>query len=271
MRDIQVQISPELKARLQSGWALVSPWVDRRVLLGALLGGGVIMTTYAVAVDGTQNFVATSSEQINQAQSVQAEQIKAGTQDCAAGKPGTVGGAINAAVKAHTEMAAIPVDVEQLFNVSENCWAGASQILDLSFAIPSLASITSAAQSALLKYAQKKVCSAADKLTGLVTSPINKGLEKIGNIDDFKDINGMTNDGVGGLLGQIDPDLGKEYRSAPGSTYTVDTTTFTPAQSTFSGATTTPTSPTKVTPKSPFSGSAREAQPSLMDRMGNLF
>ena len=80
-----------------------------------------------------------------------------------------IGASIKTAIGAHSEMASATPNVESLFDVNSDCFSSIGQIFDLSFAIPSLASILSSAQDAVLKYAQKKVCTAVGKVSGMVT------------------------------------------------------------------------------------------------------
>ena len=70
-----------------------------------------------------------------------------------------IGANIKTAIGAHSQMASATPNVESLFDPSDSCFSSVSQIIDLSFSIPSLGSILSSAQDAVLKYAQKKVCS----------------------------------------------------------------------------------------------------------------
>jgi hypothetical protein len=111
-----------------------------------------------------------------QVDAAMAAQIKTDAENC--GEVG-IGASIKTAIGAHSEMAAATPNVESLFDVNDQCFASISQIADLSFAIPSLASILSAAQDAVLKYAQKKVCTAVNKVSGMVAAPINQTINSI--------------------------------------------------------------------------------------------
>lgn len=77
-------------------------------------------------------------------------------------------------------MASATPNVESLFDVNDSCFASVSQIIDLSFSIPSLGSILSSAQDAVLKYAQKKVCSTVGKVSGMVTSICTSAVPLVG-------------------------------------------------------------------------------------------
>lgn len=250
----------------------IGRYVDPKVVGGALVGGALVMATSAVAfTDGANIFVPRSSEMVTQTEMVVANQLKEAEARC--GEEGGVGHAINTAMQIHTEMASISPDVEQLFNVADDCWSGVSQIMDLSFAIPSLAAIVGAASSAVMKYAEKKVCSAFDKATGMVTGPINQGLGKVSTqFGGLNDINGLVNGGIGGAFGQIDPDLGKEYKSPPASTtyrvdqeqLIIDGAKLATGQPIGQARTVTPP-PVQQAPAAPT-----QSQGSLLDRMGNL-
>lgn len=172
-----------------------------------------------------------------------------------------IGASIKTAIGAHSEMASATPNVESLFDVNSDCFSSIGQIFDLSFAIPSLASILSSAQDAVLKYAQKKVCTAVGKVSGMVTSPINQAIGQINQLQGFTDINGMANSAIGGSMGALDPQLGSTYKPASASTgYTVNANTFGTNQTVFSsgstqqGAQTTPT--TSVQPQA-----SQQAQP----------
>lgn len=172
-----------------------------------------------------------------------------------------IGASIKTAIGAHSEMASATPNVESLFDVNSDCFSSIGQIFDLSFAIPSLASILSSAQDAVLKYAQKKVCTAVGKVSGMVTSPINQAIGQINQLQGFTDINGMANSAIGGSMGALDPQLGSTYKPASASTgYTVNANTFGANQTVFSsgstqqGAQTTPT--TSVQPQA-----SQQAQP----------
>ena len=147
-----------------------------------------------------------------------------------------IGANIKTAIGVHTEMASATPNVESLFDVNDSCFASVSQIIDLSFSIPSLGSILSSAQDAVLKYAQKKVCSTVGKVSGMVTSPINQAIGQWNTLgQQFTDINGMANSAVGGSLSTLDPQLGSSYKPASTATsYSVNANTFGANQTVFS-------------------------------------
>ena len=146
-----------------------------------------------------------------------------------------IGASIKTAIGAHSEMASATPNVESLFDVNDSCFASVSQIIDLSFSIPSLGSILSSAQDAVLKYAQKKVCSTVGKVSGMVTSPINQAIGQWTTLgQQFTDINGMANSAVGGSMSTLDPQLGSSYKPASAaSTYSVNANAFATNQTVF--------------------------------------
>lgn len=172
---------------------------------------------------------------------------------CAAGDtPGTIGYAIKDAINAHTALAAATPQVESLFDVDSNCFSGASSIFDLSFAIPSVGSIVSSAQDAVVKFAQKKVCSAVSQVSSMVTSPINDAIKQVKGYSSFAD------SAVGGGLSNIDPNLGSQYHNGNSTNYSVDVNPFnttqssvtTPATSSVNNASVSNTSSTNTTSSS---------------------
>ena len=146
-----------------------------------------------------------------------------------------IGASIKTAIGAHSEMASATPNVESLFDVNDSCFASVSQIIDLSFSIPSLGSILSSAQDAVLKYAQKKVCSTVGKVSGMVTSPINQAIGQWNTLgSQFSDINGMANSAVGGSMSTLDPQLGSGYKPASAATsYSVNANAFGSNQTVF--------------------------------------
>lgn len=214
---------------------------DRKIVTGIAIGVTVMFAGYATSQ--TSGLVSTlssaSSTLLSQQSSVVAAEIVADAEDCAEGKIG-VGAAIGDALKIHTELASATPNVETLFDVSGDCFSGLSQIFDLSFAIPSLASIMSAASSAVMQYAQKKICTAVNQVSGMVTSPINAAIGKVNGLASFTDLNGMTNGLVSKGMSSIDPALGSEYHApAATGTTTVGTNPFNSSQTDFSGTTNT--------------------------------
>ncbi|WP_152414026.1 hypothetical protein [Xanthomonas phaseoli] len=209
--------------------AAVGNVLDKRLIVGLVIGGSLATAGYAVsAASGNSSTLGeTNSTLISQEESVVAEKIRDDAEECATGdKEGTIGHSIGQAVKVHTEIASATPNVEKLFDVSGDCFSGLSQIYDLSFSIPSLATIISAAQDAVLKYAQKKVCSAVGEVTGMVTSPINEAIGKINQYGDW------------GNLSQLDPNLGAGYHSSgTGGTYNIGTNPFGMSQVDFGGGT----------------------------------
>ena len=150
---------------------------NTRFALGIAVGVSVMFAGYAVSAvsSGSGSILGNASSQLlSQQTSVVADSIKADAEACATGtQDGSIGHSIQQAMQIHQTIAAAPVNVESLFDVNSDCFSGLNQIYDLSFSIPSLSSIIGAASDAVMKYAQKKVCTAVNQVSGLITSPIN--------------------------------------------------------------------------------------------------
>jgi len=214
---------------------------------GAFLGFAVMVSAMATAQTGSGGgwfaglfstgsggSTTGASSLIAQQDALVAAEINKSAKDCANGAAGTVGEAIKTAMTAHSEMASATPNVESLFDVNSNCFASISQIFDLSFAIPSLASILSAAQNAVMKYAQKKVCSAVSQVTGMVTTPLNQAIGQINQLQGFTNINGMAGAGINNMMASIDSNLGSSYHPPnTQTTYTVGTNAFNTSQTAF--------------------------------------
>lgn len=196
---------------------------DKRFIAGTILGLSLLAGGYALSAGGGGGGGSPSdptSTLLSDQESAITAQMKQDAADCAKGdKEGTVGHSINMSLKAHLELASASPNVEQLFDVNADCFAGLSSLIDLSFAIPSLASILSAAQNAVMQYAKKKICSAVSKVTGMVTGPINQA---IGTANGYIGaLNGLSaNLNNGGGLSMLDPNLGSNYNIGSSGTYT---------------------------------------------------
>lgn len=237
------------KARLNQVASAVRGTFDRKTVSGVLIGVTIMMSALATAqtsgsggwfsglfsTGGSGSGSGSGSALISQQDSVVAAAINQEATDCANGSAGTIGAAISTAMNVHSQMASATPNVESLFDVNSDCFSSIGQIFDLSFSIPSLASILSAAQDAVLKYAQKKVCTAVNKVTGMVTTPINQAINNINQLQGFTDINGMANSAIGGAMSGIDPQLGSQYHGSTGGTYTANTNPFGSNQTTFDG------------------------------------
>jgi hypothetical protein len=230
-------------ALLRPAMASMRNLLDRKTLSGLFLGMALTASALVLADggDGSDSWFTNifgppgdSSSLLSQQDSVVATAIKQEVDNC--GQPGTIGAAIQTAMNVHEQMAAPMPNVESLFDVNTDCFSSISQIFDLSSAIPSLASIISAAESAMLKYAQKKVCTATKQVTGLVTTPINQAISSVNQLQGLSSINGM-----GQLLTSIDPNLGSQFQtgSTTSSTYTVNTNPFGTSQTSFDSSTST--------------------------------
>lgn len=206
-----------------------------------------------------------------------ADIINAEQKKCAAGEAGTMGAAIKDAVKVHTQIASVAPDVEKLFSIDNSCFSGLTRLNDLSFAIPSIASIAGAVQSALEKYAAQKVCTFVKEQTALVTGPINQVIGQINSQYGGDAINGM----IGTALSGIDPNLGSEYLSSPAMpTYTLSTNGLSMSQLSFVNGNTTPSgkidttngslsSSTGSTNAPPSTGTSNSSTGTSIFNMGN--
>lgn len=239
------------KVRLKQIASAVRSALDRKTMGGVFVGIAIMasaMATAETSETGGGWFAGlfttggaggnSTTTLLSQQDSVVATAITKEATDCANGAPGTIGEAIKTAMNVHSELASATPNVESLFDVNSDCFSSIGQIFDLSFAIPSLGSILAAAQNAVLKYAQKKVCTAINKVTSTVTSPINQAITKINTLQGLTNINGMANSAIGGALSGIDPNLGGEYHAtSPGGTYTTNTNPFGSSQTTFDSST----------------------------------
>jgi hypothetical protein len=220
---------------------------DRKTVGGAFLGAALVLSAVASAettasvgswfsglfsTSGSSDSGSTTL--LSQQDSVVATAINEESTKCANGEAGTIGEAIKTAMNVHTELASASPKVESLFDVGSDCFASINQLYDLSFAIPSLGAILGAAQQAVLDFAKKKVCTAVNQVTGMVTSPINDAITKVNSLQQFTNINGMANTAVGGAMSQLDPKLGSSYHpETTGGTYSVNTNPFGANQTTF--------------------------------------
>ena len=148
-----------------------------------------------------------------------AASLKEQTRICAEGQtPGTVGHAINEAVRIHTGIAATQVDTDSMFTADNDCFSRIRDLIDLSSTIPSFGSIWSSIQGALEKWAERKVCSTVLDMANRVLEPVNRTVQ---DVNDIADLNGMTNGMIREGMRGIDPGLGNIYRDAePGRTET---------------------------------------------------
>ncbi|WP_338745282.1 hypothetical protein V3D52_24160 [Pseudomonas putida] len=235
--------------RLNPVAVAVGKSVGKRAVLGSVLGAWLLLAVPAFAA--TSSLGSTSSTLLSEQSSVVAEAIKADAQDCADGtKEGTIGASINDALRIHTELAAATPNVESLFSATADCFSGLGSLFDLSGSIPSLGAIFAAAQEAVLKYAQKKVCTAVQQVSSMVTSPINQAIGKVSSGTSLADLNGLTNGLVSKGMSTLDPELGSGYHSTPAgyeATYTVDVNPFNYVQTDFGGGAGTGTGTTTTT------------------------
>ncbi|ANN80890.1 hypothetical protein [Bordetella flabilis] len=182
-----------------------------------------------------------SSNLLSQQTSVVADSIKKEAELCATGNtPGTIGNAIQNALKIHTELASAMPNTEALFSPSGDCFSSLLGTWDLSFAIPSLSSVRDAVANALVKFAKKKVCSAVDQARMMTTSSINQaiyGLSSGTGMGGIGDLNGLSNGLMSGALATIDPNLGSQYSKPPAQTdYDVNLNPFSGTPLDFGGS-----------------------------------
>lgn len=215
---------------------------DRRTLGGIVIGAAVVISAMATAQTsnsggwfsglfstGGSGSNTGDTSLISQQDSVVAASINDEAAKCAEGQPGTIGAAIKSAQAVHQEIASATPQVDSLFDPDADCFG--KGLVDLSFAIPSLASILSSVQDAVMKYAQKKVCKAVNRVTGMVNKPINDSIEKINKNGNLTEIVGTK---IGEKLDGISPDLGKEYHpDKQDGAYTINTNAFSSGQTTF--------------------------------------
>jgi hypothetical protein len=236
------------KVRLNQAASAVKSAFDRRTVSGVFIGVAIMaaaMATAQTTTAGTGLFTGLFSTGgagdgggttlLSQQDSVVATSLNTEATDCANGAAGTIGDAIKTAMNVHTDIASATPNVESLFDVNSNCFSSISQIFDLSFAIPSLATILTAAENAVVQYAQKKVCTAVNQVTSMVTTPLNQAIANVNQLQGFTNIDGMANSAVSSTMSSIDPQLGSQYHSTSSSTnYTANTNPFSTSQTTFS-------------------------------------
>jgi hypothetical protein len=203
---------------------------------------GSIMSSLTSLLTGNSSTTGTTSNGVtssllSQQQSVIASNIQQNASQCATGtQPGTVGYAIQQAQSVHLQLASVRPNTDSLFSISNNCFTGLSQLLDLSPAIPSLSSIVGAAAAAVLMYAKQQVCQAVGQVTQQVTTPLNQAIMSVGGNVGASGINGM----IGQQMSTIDPNLGSAWNSSAttNGSYTVNANAFGINQSSFSSGST---------------------------------
>jgi hypothetical protein len=213
--------------------------IDKKLIAGLVIGITIAAGTSVVAEDapneeGTLSTLANflglkSSESTNPTSSVISKTLELEAQKCATAENGSLGASIKMASKIHLEIAAVAPPVEELFD--GDCFTGLMSIFDLSFTIPSIASIISAATQAVIQFAQKKVCRAIKKASSMIADPINQAIGKINGLQGLTDGNGLINGMVQNGLSSIDKDLGNEYLAPKASeTIMVEANAFNFAQ-----------------------------------------
>ena len=216
-------------------------FIDKKIIAGVILGITIAAGTSVIADDKTQDntnvlgsianfFGIKSTGSNNNTVSAINKELELEAKKCAEGANDTLGAAIKNAAKIHLEIAAVAPPVEELFD--GDCFSGLMSIFDLSFAIPSLASIMAAVTQAMIKFAQKQVCRAVKQASTMISDPINKAISKINSLQGLTDTNGLINGMVGQGLDSIEQNLGNEYLAPKASeTITVEANAFQLSQS----------------------------------------
>lgn len=202
----------------------VSALVDRRTVGGIVVGASLVMTGYAVS-STSGGYAQPSSELLSQQAGAVDASIKSQLKDCSTQK------AIDSALKAHSEIASAGPEVEKLFDTASDCFSSITQLNDLSDSIPSLDSIMGKAKDAVLRYAQKKVCSAVREYSSMVTGPLNKAITTVNNINGLE---GIVDASISTGMKTVDPQLGQNYYTSSGGSYTLSTNPFGINQTSFS-------------------------------------
>lgn len=150
---------------------------------------------------------AASAVSIAEQRSIVADNIKQDATECAQGtKDGSLGKAIKDAMDAHINIAGTQIDTEKFFDSSSSCFSGLMEMNDLSFSIPTVGSMLSAAQSAVKRYIKKQVCSMAGEISSTVLDPLNSTIKSLSSVASFRTINGFT-----GNMGDL------SFRTSPSS------------------------------------------------------
>lgn len=201
--------------------------------------GGLFSSLTSLFSSGSSNANTTStgasSSLLSQQQSVIASNIQQDAALCATGsQPGTIGYAIQQAQNAHLQLASVRPNTDQLFQAGSGCFGGLTQLFDLSFAIPSLGSILSSAENAVMQYAKQQVCQATNQVTSQVTTPLNQAITSVGGQYGASGINGM----LGQQMSTIDPNLGSAWNAnaTTNGSYTINANSFGANQSSFSSS-----------------------------------
>jgi hypothetical protein len=162
-------------------------FIDKKLIAGLALGVTIAAGTATFASFNQETFGNNASTSGTSSQI--STHLAQSAAECAAGKEGTLGGAIKSAMKMHEELANVAPKVEDLFG--QQCMQNLSQLMDMSNFVGSIyASLLGTITDQFKAMIQKNVCKVIDKATGLVMNPINEAINKV-------------NTGLGGIEGKV--------------------------------------------------------------------
>lgn len=176
-----------------------------------------------------------ANAQVNQNFAI-AESIREQAENCAEGQEGTIGDAIAQAQEAHLRLASTTVNTDRYFDIENNCFSKLGNMADwdLSDTMPDFGNWWGRVQQALIRFAERRICSAVNEVVSSATESVNGAIEDVGQMRSIGDLNGLTNSMTREGLSRIDPGLGREYRNARGrETYNINV--FNPDQTRFDG------------------------------------
>lgn len=131
------------------------------------------------------------------------------SQECQNGEGG-LGKQQQKDVESEQGINASTLDIDKIYDLGERngCFDVLSEFPDLSINIPSLSSIYDAITSTLLKYAQRKACTAVNSAIKEALEPGIKVLDKISDQGKI-DLTGAVDAEINKGINKIDPDIGK--------------------------------------------------------------
>lgn len=137
------------------------------------------------------------------------EEANSKTQECQ-NSEGGLGKQQQKDIESEQGINASTLDIDKIYEVgkSNGCFDVLNDFPDLSVNIPSLSAIFDAVTSTLLKYAQRKVCTAVNSAIEEALEPGIKALDKISDQGKI-DLTGAVDDEINKGINKIDPDIGK--------------------------------------------------------------